>query len=225
MKKLFLLFILLLGIGLFSPVWAQHRGKQQGILSNVTAQVKTLFQQQRPFQDPVFIQNPNLPNTYQISPILYRGGQPNEKGYRWLASHGVKTVVSLRTTPPDEALLQKLGLKSINIPINPYLFRDAHAVKFLKIVNDPANQPVFLHCRHGSDRTGTMVAIYRMAIENWPLNRALNEMRDPRFGFHKEFFTLPAYLEEVNITAIKQQANINTHYLAVTPPQTLCPAK
>lgn len=225
MKKLFLIFILLVGICFPSPVWAQHRGERQGLLSNLTTKVRALFQRKHTFQDPVFIQNPNLPNTYQISPILYRGGQPNEKGYRWLARHGVKTVVSLRTTPPDEALLQKLGLKSVNIPINPYLFTDDHAVKFLQIINDPENQPVFLHCRHGSDRTGTMVAIYRMAIESWPRSRAIKEMLDPRFGFHNEFFTLPAYLQEVDIAAIKERADINTPYLAVSPPQTLAPAK
>ena len=221
MKKLFLISILIAGICTPSPVWAQDRGHRHGHLSNLATKVKSLFQKHRTFQDPVFIQNPNLPNTYQISPILYRGGQPNEKGYRWLARHGVKTVVSLRTTPPDEALLQKLGLKSVNIPINPYLFTDDHAVKFLKIINDPENHPIFLHCRHGSDRTGTMVAIYRMAIENWPRSRAIKEMLDPRFGFHSSFFTLPTYLEEVNIVAIKERSDINTPYMPSSPPQTL----
>lgn len=109
----------------------------------------------------------------------------------------------------------------MNIPINPYLFTDRHAVKFLQIVNDPENQPVFVHCRHGSDRTGTMVAIYRMAVENWPRSRAINEMLDPRFGFHSTFFTLPAYLEEVDIVAVKKQADINTPYMATPPPQYL----
>lgn len=225
MKRLFLIFILLVGISIPSPVYAQRTGRHPWRLSNLATKVKSLFQKQKDFQNPIFIQNPNLPNTYQISPILYRGGQPNEKGYRWLAKHGVKTVVSLRTTPPDEAMLQKLGLKSVNIPINPYLFTDDHAVKFLQIINDPENQPIFLHCRHGSDRTGTMVAIYRMAIENWPRSRAIKEMLDPRFGFHSEFFTLPAYLEGVNIAAIKERADINTPYLAAPPPQYISAVK
>lgn len=88
MKKLFLIFILLLGICVPPPAYAQQTGRHRMRLSNLATKVKAWFKRSNEFQNPIFIQNDNLPNAYQISPTLYRGGQPNEEGYRWLAARG-----------------------------------------------------------------------------------------------------------------------------------------
>ena len=53
-----------------------------------------------------------------------------------------------------------------------------------KLVNDPANQPVFVHCAGGRHRTGTMTALFRMTQDGWNADRAYSEMKQFRFeGF------------------------------------------
>ena len=66
----------------------------------------------------------------------------------------------------------------------------AQIEKFLSIVRDPANQPVYVHCVEGRHRTGVMTAIYRMTVDGWNADRAFGEMKDYKFGMdflHPEF--------------------------------------
>ena len=58
------------------------------------------------------------------------------------------------------------------------------------IVNDPASQPVYVHCAGGRHRTGVMTAVYRMTKENWTGDQAFKEMKKYNFGadfLHPEF--------------------------------------
>jgi len=71
----------------------------------------------------------------------------------------------------------------------------------LKIVSDPKNQPVLVHCQHGADRTGTMVAIYRVYAEGWSMTEAMQEL--PRFGFHSIWRNLRFYLEHLDLAALR----------------------
>ncbi len=148
------------------------------------------------------IELPGVKNMYQVSPQLYRGSQPTREGYQALANMGIKTVVSLRRAKPNPNLTQDLPLTVKHIPINPFIFRDKHAREFLAIVSDPKNQPVYVHCLYGSDRTGAMVALYRMAFQQWPAKAAIGEMKDGGFGFHMAFVNLITYLEEVNLADV-----------------------
>jgi tyrosine-protein phosphatase SIW14 len=55
------------------------------------------------------------------------------------------------------------------------------AEQFMKIVSDPANQPVFIHCHGGRHRAGIMTAVYRMNHDGWDADRAYAEMK--KYGF------------------------------------------
>ena len=78
-------------------------------------------------------------------------------------------------------------------------------VKFLRIATTPAMQPVLVHCLHGSDRTGTMVAIYRIAYGGWSKAQATEEMIIGGFGFHPMWKNLLSYIDELDVNAIKAQ--------------------
>lgn len=54
--------------------------------------------------------------------------------------------------------------------------------RFLVLVDDPANQPVYVHCIGGRHRTGVMTAVYRMTHEGWNADRAFSEMKQYKFG-------------------------------------------
>jgi protein tyrosine/serine phosphatase len=117
----------------------------------------------------------------------YRGAQPDSRDYSDLAALGVKTVIDLtRDGRSDEpALVQHTGMKFYRIPLTTSERPSESAVaQFLKLVNDPANQPVFVHCQGGRHRTGVMTAVYRMTKDGWSADRAYQEMKQYHFeGF------------------------------------------
>lgn len=154
------------------------------------------------FIQPISLQSPELPNAYQLTENFYRGAQPTIIGYRMLAERGVKTIISFRTHKPNKQLIESLGMKSVHIPLIPALITPSQMAEFLRIVADPKNQPVYVHCRHGADRTGTMVAMYRIVFQHWTQKQALEELKSPLFGHNKIFFTLPSHIKMVNATKL-----------------------
>ncbi len=127
----------------------------------------------------------NIDNFGQVNDHIYRGGQPEGDNYRQLAALGVKTIVDLRGDyeSDERALSERAGLRYINLPLAPKRYPQADAAqRFLEIVNDQANWPVYVHCAGGKHRTGVMVAAYRMSVDGWNIERAYQEMKD--YGFY-----------------------------------------
>lgn len=179
---------------------------------------------------PIPINHKGLENTYQVSAQLYRGGQPTKEGYRYLASLGVKTVISLRLEQkPDKEFIESLGMKSIYIPVAPWTqskdirdlqrargshvpsfgITDRDVAHFLNIFFLQPQEKIFVHCRYGADRTGTMVALYRISIQNWSIEAAIAEMKDKRFGYRAWLF--PSLLDYIRQEALRFR-NWNPRY-------------
>jgi len=129
----------------------------------------------------------HIDNFGRISETYYRGAQPNEHGYADLAKLGVKTVIDLTADGRNDepGMVRQAGMKFYRIPLTTSERPSGNAVtQFLKLVNDPANQPVFVHCQGGRHRTGVMTAVYRMTHDNWTADQAYSEMKQYRFeGF------------------------------------------
>src|SRR5215510_11480041 len=128
--------------------------------------------------------NIQIKNFGCINESFYRGAQPKEKDYTDLASMGVKTVIDLQRegNAGEKGLVESQGMKFFRIPMSDKSQPTAdQAELFLKIVNDPANQPVFVHCAGGRHRTGAMSAIYRITHDGWTADRAFSEMKQYDF--------------------------------------------
>ncbi len=149
-----------------------------------------------------------LPNCYQLTTNFYRGAQPSAKGMAGLKALGVKSVVNLRTFHSDEAKLAGTGLKRERIKMEPWHANDEDVVRFMKIVADTNNLPVFVHCQRGADRTGTMCAIYRIAFCGWTKAAALDEMKGGGFGFNPAWQNLVSYIEQADFEKLKQRAGL-----------------
>ncbi len=149
-----------------------------------------------------------VPNCHKVSDDLYRGAQPSEEGMRQLEKFGIKTVVNLREFHSDRDELKDANLGSEHISVKPWHPEDEDVVRFLKIVTDKNRTPVFVHCQHGSDRTGTMCAIYRIAVQGWSKDDSIEEMTKGNFGFHEIWGNLVDYIRGLDIEKIKQQAGI-----------------
>lgn len=127
----------------------------------------------------------NLPNFQKINDNLYRGGQPKEGGFAELKGLGVKTVIYLRGDD-NNALNEKkraeaAGMNFLHFPLGNWDRPDQKDIdKILAEINAPENQPVFVHCKRGSDRTGTVIAVYRMTHDGWDAKKAGDEAE--KFG-------------------------------------------
>ena len=126
----------------------------------------------------------DLLNFAEVSPKLYRGGQPGADGLKELKKMGVDIVIDMRGSKSthEEAAVSELGMQYVSIPWHCPFPNDEKFARFLKIIEDNPDKKIFVHCRLGDDRTGMAIAAYRMAEEDWPAEDALNEMKE--FGYH-----------------------------------------
>jgi protein tyrosine/serine phosphatase len=133
-----------------------------------------------------------------VAPGILRGGQPSDEGYACLKKLGVRTIINLRDerlfVRSEELAVLSLGMNYINVSLSPFIEPTPEQIeRCLSVMTDENQLPVFVHCLHGMDRTGTIIAAYRVAVESWSLPRAYVEMLSR--GFHPEFSNLTRALE------------------------------
>lgn len=146
---------------------------------------------------------PGLRNLARVHKGLWRSYQPRREGFQQLKKLGVKTVVSLRNTRSDRKYLKGLGLRYKRISIAPWNAKEERLLQVLKILTDPRNQPAHVHCKHGADRTGLVVALYRVIVQGWTKDKALAELK--RFGFHSVWKNLKKTFKRIDIAAFKKK--------------------
>lgn len=130
----------------------------------------------------------DLPNFGCVSPSLYRGAQPTEEGIKELARRGIKTIISLRSADEkiriEEEWARNAGIKFINLPLGNWRApKDREINQIMELLRLSENQPVFVHCKRGADRTGTVIAVYRIKHDNWTAKQAKKEAKDFQFGW------------------------------------------
>jgi len=135
----------------------------------------------------------SIDNFGQVNAHYYRGAQPDGRDYADLAALGIKTVIDLQQdgSPTERQFVEAAGMAFHRIPMTTRVVPSTEQLAmFLQLVNDPANQPVYVHCAGGRHRTGVMTAVYRMTSDGWSAAQAFIEMKDYKFGadfLHPEF--------------------------------------
>jgi protein tyrosine/serine phosphatase len=125
----------------------------------------------------------SLPNFNSVNDQILRGGQPSDDGFKKLAGRGVKTVVDLRwidehSIPHEKQIVEADGMRFVSIPMKGIGAPTLEQVsKALGVLENSDNWPVFVHCRRGSDRTGTVLACYRISHDHWKNEKALEEAK------------------------------------------------
>jgi len=148
---------------------------------------------------------PSLPNSACVTPTLYRGAQPKREGYAELKKLGIEIVIDFRTEDDEihteQDHVESLGMRFVSLPWsswhNP---RRDEIISFFSLLRENAGKKIFVHCEFGSDRTGLMIALYRLVSDRWTPDQAMEEMK--AFHYHSFLYShlgkyvraFPAYL-------------------------------
>jgi tyrosine-protein phosphatase SIW14 len=153
-----------------------------------------------------------VPHFQQVNERISRGGQPTEEGIKNLAKMGVKTVVDLRregedgehSTRDERKVVEAAGMRYVHVPMKGFVApTDAQIAKILAIFDSP--EKVFVHCKKGKDRTGTVVACYRIARDGWNNKKALDEAKF--YGIHWFELGMKSYINSFRGMAAQQVAD------------------
>ena len=151
-----------------------------------------------------------VPNLHKVSDALYRSAQPTAQGMQKLKKKGIETIVNLRSFHSDRDEIGNTGLGYEHIYMKAWHPERKEIVRFLQLVTNEQKTPVLVHCQHGADRTGTMCAVYRIAIQRWTKKEAIREMREGGFNFHEVWKNLPSWIMKLDIESIKKDAGIKS---------------
>src|SRR5712692_1138285 len=139
-------------------------------------------------------------NFGEVTPLLFRGGQPSQEGFQALKKLGVEIVVNFREEhdliEAERHHVEPLGIRYVSIPWNSWHSpNDQQVAEFLTLLRANPQKKIFVHCHHGADRTSVMVAAYRIAAQNWTPQQAIAEME--LFHFHSFWLHhLKSYVED-----------------------------
>lgn len=142
----------------------------------------------------------DLPNFREVNASIVRTGRPTEKGLTKLKNErGIKTIINLEDSASnvkkEAAWAQKLGIEYKSFPTDSFSRPDDTKVaEILDLLSDQTRYPILIHCKHGEDRTGMMVGLFRVFAEQWTPKAAYQEMLD--LGFHKILWALDNYYKE-----------------------------
>ena len=145
-------------------------------------------------------QNDNLPNFQKVDDHVYRGAQPTDSGFKELAQLGIKTIVDLRdvgehSQADEEKIVTGLGMRYVSIPMHGLSTpKDDKVAAVQALFNDTTNGPVFVHCKRGADRTGMVVAVYRISHDQWDNKLVASGFSSARGLSEKHKISFPQFL-------------------------------
>lgn len=142
-------------------------------------------------------------NLYAVNSLLFRSEQPSKKGFKEIELLGVKTILNLRRLRDDTKKAKDFNFELVSYPIKTKALDEEDLFNVLAVIKN-AEQPVLVHCWHGSDRTGTVVAAYRMVVENWSKERAIEEFKQDYLGYYEKMYpNLLVLLQNLDVEKMK----------------------
>src|SRR5512138_1509128 len=147
-------------------------------------------------------------NLYLVEPGLYRSARPTSAGFRELEALGIKTVLDVSGSDGDREAAKGTKIKLFHVPMTAFGLRNGRVLQALAIIADPANRPLLIHCQHGADRTGAVVALYRVLMQGWGKADAVREMVEGGFHHSSFFRNLDRYVLDANVEGLRGRLGI-----------------
>jgi protein tyrosine/serine phosphatase len=155
----------------------------------------------RPAEWARFMNSADVPNFYQVTPSLYRSGFPFPDGFPVLEKLGVRTVINLAEKEQDKARAGNVKLRFVHVPVPREGISDDAVVAVLRLLAKKEDGPFLVHCVHGSDRTGAIIAMHRILVQGWTREAAIREMREGDYGFGLPVFA--KYVEGADLAKLR----------------------
>jgi protein tyrosine/serine phosphatase len=158
-------------------------------------------------QSAIKINDCGLDNMYQVDDGVYRSEQPDKNRFKALEKYGIKEILNLRYWHSDKKHAKETDLTLHRVRMHAHDANNFDVVSALRIIKNRKG-PVLIHCHHGSDRTGLIIAMYGIVFQNKIKQEAIDEMINGGFGFHKIYGNIPRYINNADIDGIKKQLNL-----------------
>ncbi|HEX6188493.1 MAG TPA: dual specificity protein phosphatase family protein [Pyrinomonadaceae bacterium] len=154
----------------------------------------------------------SIENFGKVNDHYYRGSQPDAEEFAQLKRFGIRAVIDLREDykKDEETSVRDLGMNFFRIPLKTRVAATAEQTAFfLDLVNDPANWPVYVHCKGGRHRTGAMTGIYRITHDGWTADQVWEEMK--KYDFESGFFGGPSAQKKFVFSFYQRQHATSTN--------------
>lgn len=145
-----------------------------------------------------------LENIHKVDNGVYRSEQPTPNEFKELEKVGIKEVLNLRRFNSDDDEAEDTDLVLHRIKSRAEALSEHQLLQAMKIIKNRKGN-ILIHCKHGSDRTGAVVATYRIVFQDWAKEDAINEMRDGGYGFHGIFANIPKLIEKIDVEEFKKK--------------------
>jgi tyrosine-protein phosphatase SIW14 len=159
----------------------------------------------RPAEWGIPVINGTIENWYKIDDKVYRSAQPDSRGMKDAEHFGILNVLNLRDYHSDDGEVKGTGLKIFRVKMEAGDIQDDQIIAALRIIKY-AEGPILVHCWHGSDRTGAVIAMYRIVFLSWGKEAAIDEMVNGGYGFHGMYDNIIMYIQRCDVEKIRRQA-------------------
>jgi tyrosine-protein phosphatase SIW14 len=149
------------------------------------------------------LQIKHLDNFYKLNDSVYRCEQPDKKAFKALEKFGIKSDLNLRDDQSDKDLLKKRDIERYRVKMNSEEVSKEEIIEALRDIR-LAPKPIVVHCKHGADRTGVVIAFYRIVFCDWTKQQAIDELKNGGYHFKTKYVNIIKLIEKANIKAIKK---------------------
>ncbi len=150
----------------------------------------------------------SVQNLYRVEPELLRSARPSAVGFRELEALGVRSVLDVAGGDGDDESSRGTKLRLFHVPMSAFGLREDRVLEALRILIDPRNRPLVIHCQHGADRTGAIVALYRVVVQGWSKEDAVREMDEGGFHHSSFFRNLDHYVRDADVEALRRKLGV-----------------
>ena len=158
----------------------------------------------RPMEWGQSIINAPVYNFFKVDEKVYRSSDPDIKGLKVVESMGIKNVLSLSYFLGDEYEAQGTKLKLYRVRMIAFKIRDEEVIRALRIIR-ACDGPILVHCWRGADRSGCIIALYRILNQGWSKEQAIDEMINGGYGFNSIYKNIIEYIKNADIEEIRNQ--------------------
>ena len=149
-----------------------------------------------------------LKNFYQVDDELFRSANPDNNGFKELELLNILEVINLRTYHSNVENIKGTTVKQYRVKMDAHHIKEKDVIKVLRIINARKGK-MLVHCKHGSDRTGLIIAMYRIVFQEWSKEEATTELLNGGYGYHPIYSNIPKFIDKADIARIKEAVSVS----------------